>query len=417
MSKRIYIAAALIVSTLAFMATRVVMAHRALRAQVADQPFSMMFMSDAQFLWWRAGSDPSCNSQDCQNQKGESTNQNMIDSMLLVQNLGSWPGDLTFGANSPIIRPLGLIINGDLTSYWHKNEAELYRQYYPEGALPLAGYTIYPGLGNHDYSNNVHGQVDLDQIYQDLSNGKDIPGSIYDAIYFPDYNRSAKEAVWYMAAADENIPNLVNKDVTGYVKVENAGGFTARYTLEYNLPDGHHSDPSDEFGAGDSKSLVIPSMAEGIHITIEENTGVLDSSFHTIWKVAGVFDSGRPRAFHYKISGTTLNPQVDTLQPENQRPTGSSGSLAYSFDIGKYHFVQLQFRPNYQVDLPACETLANFESPGFKVTSSYAWLTQDLAAAAAAGQYSVINMHDFNVSDNNSDDPNFLADFQSVIKG
>src|SRR2546422_7785777 len=47
-----------------------------------------------------------------------------------------------------------------------------------------------------------------------------------------------------------------------------------RSTLEYKLPDGHHSDQSDEFSAGDSKSLIIPSQAESIDITLEENTGV-----------------------------------------------------------------------------------------------------------------------------------------------
>jgi PKD repeat protein len=412
MSKRIYLASTIFILAVTVFATHIVRARRASQAQPTDQAFSMIFMSDSQLTWWRGGHDPNCNTDDCQEHQGQVTNHDLINAMLNVQHLGAWPTGLTFGANSPIIRPRGVVINGDLTAYWLKNEADLYRHYYPDGPLPPAGIALYPGLGNHDYSNNVHGPIDLEQIYDDIAHSRDIRGSIYDTIYFPDYNRSAKEAVWYMAGLAEHIPNLINKDVTGYVKVENAGGFTVRYTLEYNLPDGHKSEQSDEFTAGTSKSFVIPSRAESIHITIEENTGVLDSNFQSIWKVAGVFDSGRPRGFYYKVSGTTLNPRVEELPAQNQRPTGSQGSLAYSFDVGKYHFVQLQFRPNYEVDLPACVTLADFESPGFKVTKSYDWLKDDVAQAAAAGKYVVLNMHDFDRGD-----ADFAADLKTAITG
>jgi PKD repeat protein len=411
MSKRIFLTVALLVLALTTLTTKLVTAKLAPQEQRTDQAFSMLFMSDSQFNWWRGGADPLCFTDDCGAQAGQATNQNVINAMLRVQNLGSWPSDMTFGANTPIIKPQGLVINGDLTAYWHKNEAELYQSFYPAGQLPTNGITLYPGLGNHDYSNNVHGPIDVIQIEKDIADGKDVTGSIYDPVFFPDYNRSAKEAVWYMAGLEEHLPNLVNKDVTGYVKVEDAGAFEVRYTLEYNMFGQHTLVASDEFNAGDSKSMVIPSQAEGIHIKIEENTGVLDSSFHPVWKVAGIFDSNRPRAFYYKVAGTTLDPQVTELPAPSQRPTGSTGSLAYSFDIGKYHFVQLQFRPDYEVDLPTCPTVYGIESPGFKVTKSYGWLHDDVSQAAAAGKYVVINMHDFEM------DTDFNSDFANAILG
>ncbi len=49
-------------------------------------------------------------------------------------------------------RPKGLIINGDLTNYGHLDELDAYRNHWN---ARVQGIRIYPGLGNHDYANNV----------------------------------------------------------------------------------------------------------------------------------------------------------------------------------------------------------------------------------------------------------------------
>ena len=69
-----------------------------------------------------------------------------------IMSLGQWPAGLTMGAGSNIIEPSGIIINGDLTAYWQRDEARLFRDHYNRDDLR---YTLYPGLGNHDYSNNA----------------------------------------------------------------------------------------------------------------------------------------------------------------------------------------------------------------------------------------------------------------------
>lgn len=46
----------------------------------------------------------------------------------------------------------GVIINGDLTEYGQDWELAKYRELYHSNLLPA---TVYPGLGNHDYNNNV----------------------------------------------------------------------------------------------------------------------------------------------------------------------------------------------------------------------------------------------------------------------
>jgi cytolysin (calcineurin-like family phosphatase) len=44
----------------------------------------------------------------------------------------------------------GVIINGDLTAFGHDNEFNAYKSFYEN-----LGLTVWPGLGNHDYANNV----------------------------------------------------------------------------------------------------------------------------------------------------------------------------------------------------------------------------------------------------------------------
>jgi cytolysin (calcineurin-like family phosphatase) len=59
-----------------------------------------------------------------------------------------------------------------------------------------------------------------------------------------------------------------------------------------------------------------------------------------------------------------------------------TGSLAYSWDIGSWHFVQLHNYPTYSV-------------AAIGVSSAIAWLDNDLAAAAAAEKKVVLNLHDY----------------------
>lgn len=45
----------------------------------------------------------------------------------------------------------GVIVNGDLTAYGHKNEFAQYKKYFRD----LIKAPVFDGLGNHDYSNNI----------------------------------------------------------------------------------------------------------------------------------------------------------------------------------------------------------------------------------------------------------------------
>jgi len=66
-----------------------------------------------------------------------------------------------------------------------------------------------------------------------------------------------------------------------------------------------------------------------------------------------------------------------------------TGSLAYSWDYGNMHFVQLQNYPTYQV------TLDHYAAQTIYIRKSMDWLENDLKNALARNKVIVLNMHDY----------------------
>jgi len=85
-------------------------------------------------------------------------------------------------------------------------------------------------------------------------------------------------------------------------------------------------------------------------------------------------------------------------------------SLAYSWDIGHYHFVQLNNYPTY----PA---VYGKSKKDIGVQPSIPWLKKDLAQATAAGQRVVLNMHQVQVPGNDVDWTMTDSGFQDAIRG
>ena len=82
--------------------------------------------------------------------------------------------------------------------------------------------------------------------------------------------------------------------------------------------------------------------------------------------------------------------------PSSNIESYDAGSLAYSWNHGPYHFVQLHNGPTYEV-------------PALGIRKSLTWLKEDLARAQARGQSVVINAHDPDTLRN--------AEFLSAIDG
>ncbi len=70
-------------------------------------------------------------------------------------------------------------------------------------------------------------------------------------------------------------------------------------------------------------------------------------------------------------------------------PKEREGSLAYSWNIGGVHFVQLNNYPTYEVtiDRPAGEQ-------PYRIISALPWLRRNLRQAASRGQAIIVNYHD-----------------------
>jgi hypothetical protein len=248
----------------------------------ANAPFTMIIASDTQLPW---GTDPSCTGtpSECELAYGTLTNQWFARSMNDIQSLGTWPAVLPNTGGSAVEQPVGVIINGDLTAFFHTWQVDLYRQFYdPSYPMPDPDFLELPlwaGLGNHDYANNVN----------DCFGNETIDWPPYGA------NSCAVHAARYVRAmvGCGTVPNFPYAEV--------------------------HS-----------------------------------------------FDTG---------------------------------SLAYSWDLGSWHFVQLNNYPTYTV-------------PAIGVSSAIAWLANDLAEAAAAEKKVVLNLHDYAEHWSMSD-----PGFQAAISG
>ncbi len=123
-----------------------------------QDPFTMVIASDTQMPW---GSDPGCTDtpENCVLAYGRQTNLWFAQAMATIESLGTWPAAVANSGSLPVLAPVGVIVNGDLTAFWHGWQLNRYREYY-DPAYELADpdvmqLPVYPGLGNHDYANNV----------------------------------------------------------------------------------------------------------------------------------------------------------------------------------------------------------------------------------------------------------------------
>ncbi|MFR0715721.1 metallophosphoesterase family protein [Enterobacterales bacterium BD_CKDN230030183-1A_HGKHYDSX7] len=88
-----------------------------------------------------------------------------------------------------------------------------------------------------------------------------------------------------------------------------------------------------------------------------------------------------------------------------------TGSLAYSFDIGRLHIVQLNNEPGYTQSFETGGVAKGFKRR-FNITSSMSWLERDLQEAKRRGKVTIINMH----KPNDWQDGSIRAKFKQLIE-
>jgi hypothetical protein len=134
--------------------------------QTSHDPFTLIFASDTQLPW---GTEPCPGTpEECEIAYGVKTNQWFTRSMNGIQTLGTWPAALPNTGGKAVEVPKGVVINGDLTAFFHPYQLDLFRQHYdPQFATAdpdVLQLPLFPGLGNHDYANNVNDCWGLEPI-------------------------------------------------------------------------------------------------------------------------------------------------------------------------------------------------------------------------------------------------------------
>lgn len=126
--------------------------------QASHDPFTLIIASDTQLPW---GTEPCPGTpEECEIAYAVKTNQWFTRSMNGIQSLGTWPLALPNTGGKPVEQPAWVTINGDLTAFFHPYQLDLFRQHYdpqwPTADPDVLQLPMFPGLGNHDYANNVN---------------------------------------------------------------------------------------------------------------------------------------------------------------------------------------------------------------------------------------------------------------------
>nr|WP_306310503.1 metallophosphoesterase [Xenorhabdus aichiensis] len=87
-----------------------------------------------------------------------------------------------------------------------------------------------------------------------------------------------------------------------------------------------------------------------------------------------------------------------------------TGSLAYSWDYGDMHYVQLQNYPTY------ITTLSPIFGADTKIKPSLSWLEKDLQSAANRGKTIILNFHDAKGHFTDESSENELNKFKQLLE-
>jgi Tol biopolymer transport system component/tRNA threonylcarbamoyladenosine modification (KEOPS) complex Pcc1 subunit len=367
-----------------------------------DESFSVIFASDPQYPWWRGNNDPACkNGEDeednpCLINKAKLTNKALVKAMNDITALATWPITMPRNSGAPVSVPQAVIMNGDLTSYFHQWQLEEYLKLYDDLKYPM-----YEGLGNHDIANN--------------SKGGD--SSCSGTWWAGDSKRCAKEALWFMAGRISDLPNIVNADMPSFVATQNVSTFPVMMVVSYtDLSGVRHKSAGAPIAVGPEQwgKAIIPAGGEDVVVDLSYtplSICVPSSSWIPLPPICSPSPISQIPLAKVQaslgancllVTGVVSPNALKTACPSNAFPGDITGSFSYSYEIGNYHFVQLHNFPGFNRYLPNVLTPTEVFSFGLKnsygitVTPSYKWLEADIREATADGKNIIINFHDLN---------------------
>lgn len=168
-----------------------------------NRDFTVIIASDPQLPWC---SGDSKSDMDCAIKE----NWRVVQSMHNVESL-TW----VIGEEERVAKPIGVHITGDLMAYAHENQIQEYRRIWETRASEDPNKNIkmvvWPGLGNHDYSNNLNACFFLDE---------EVTWAGYGGV-----SSCAQRAIAYIRSA---VGKCHGKDGTKTV-VPNFGGYVDHY--------------------------------------------------------------------------------------------------------------------------------------------------------------------------------------------
>jgi hypothetical protein len=274
------------------------------------------------------------------------------------------------GVDDSLPSPEDVIINGDLTENFGTSELLIFAELFQIEIGPR-----WIGLGNHDYQNNVE---------------KD--------------PKAARLAAENMANFISRQPGIVNYDLIGQIAVSNRTPARKGFRIR---ADGI-----------DTRIIKLGRLG-----TVYRSLGNVGSSARQPWKniIIDFYDRRLQNCggvFCWKFEWVRIDREIVDRASElacfDVGPAGALrlpciiragkmdriGSLSYSFDKGRYRFIQLQNELGYTVDLTDDE-IAPKDPPligppiagGYDIKNAEDWLFSELIDATADGKAIVINQH------------------------
>lgn len=116
---------------------------------------------------------------------------------------------------------------------------------------------------------------------------------------------------WAMATVALCLLGAFASAEPGFIRVDNGGGYVAKFTVEYKLDGEKITNESGQFTLGVSKTIKIPEKATNVFLKVE--------LYWFIGSTSDVFQETFPGPVNrcYKIWGTTLSPSHKQVDCDN----------------------------------------------------------------------------------------------------
>jgi Calcineurin-like phosphoesterase len=227
------------------------------------------------------------------------------------------------------------------------------------------------------------------QLFRVTTNWRDVPRSASNnAALASAITRVGELGTWPAAAGGGSLPPpralVVLGDMTENYREDEVDAFRALY--DPGFPEARNSSgstsPDGDSGGWWGGSASPPRVSLPTWLLMGNHDYVNNAGDCGGQYKGGGRNACAAAAVHTMRSVLARGCDTDTWAsfPRANVTSFDAGSLAYSFDVGRWHFVVLQYSPKY-------------EDTSLAVSSSMGWLSAELSAATAQGRRSVLLLH------------------------